>query len=266
MIKTVKSADGTLIAYEKTGEGPPLVLVHGTIDDHTYWEMVQPAMAEHFTVYAIDRRGRGQSGDAAGYKLELEFDDVAAVVDMIDQPVLLLGHSYGGLIALEAALRTDNLSKLILYEPPIFEGAEEPDDFRLKTFGKIETSVNEGKNEQALLVFLEILIEMSPGEIDEARSTPYWQVMVNAAPTLPRELQAGAEYKFDAAQFKGLAIPTLLLSGSESPIFLKEATKILERSLNNSRVATLEGQAHDAARTAPVLFAEKVLKFVRESA
>ncbi len=264
-MQSLKSVDGTTIAYEKTGSGPPLVLVHGTIDDHTYWEMVQPALAEYSTVFAIDRRGRGQSGDAAGYKLELEFEDVAAVVDMIDQPVILLGHSYGGLIALEAALRTENLSKLILYEPPIFAGTEEPDDFLLEAFSKIETSLNEGKNEQALLVFLEILIETSPDEIEIARSTPYWQVMVNTAPTLPRELQAGVEYKFDAARFKKLAIPTLLLSGSESPIFLKEGIKTLDRSLNNSRVTTLEGQAHDAARAAPDLFTEKVLKFVRES-
>ncbi len=265
-MQSLKSADGTTIAYEKTGSGPPLVLVHGTPEDHTYWEMVQPALAEYSTIFAIDRRGRGQSGDAADYKLELEFDDVAAVVDMMDQPVLLLGHSYGGLIALEAALRTENLRKLILYEPPIFEGAEEPDDFLLETFAKIETSLNEGKNEQALLVFLEVLYEMSPDEIDIARSTPYWQVMVNAAPTLPRELQASVAYKFDAARFKELAIPTLLLSGSESPIFLKEATKTLDRSLNNSMVITLEGQAHDAAKTAPDLFTEKVLKFFRKSA
>ena len=259
----VTSTDGTHIAMEKAGEGPPLVLVHGNIDDHTYWEMVQPTLAKNFTVFAIDRRGRGKSGDTADYRLELEFDDVAAVVDSIDQPVILLGHSYGALIGLEAALRTKNLSKLILYEPPILKDPQEVDDSLVETIAKIETILSEGENEQALLLFLETLLEMSSDEIDLARSTPYWQVMVNAAPTLPRELKGGAEYKFESARFKDLDIPILLLSGIDSPILLKEATNMLENSLANTKVTILEGQAHDAIRTAPDLFNEKVLKFLQ---
>ena len=106
----IKSRDGTLIAYEKTGEGPPMVLVHGGTVDHTGWKLVLPKLAKHLTTYAIDRRGRGKSDDSSDYRLELEFEDVAAVVDMIDEPVILLGHSSGGFISLEAALRTENLS------------------------------------------------------------------------------------------------------------------------------------------------------------
>ena len=97
-MEKVKSADGTSIAYKKTGEGPPLVLIHGTTADHSHWEMVLPLLAEHFTVYAIDRRGRGKSGDASDYRAELEFKDVAAVVDMIDEPAILLGQYYGDLL------------------------------------------------------------------------------------------------------------------------------------------------------------------------
>lgn len=261
---SVNSRDGTRIAYEKTGEGPPLVLVHGTGDDHTYWEMVQPILAKHFTVFAIDRRGRGESGDSADYKLELEFDDIAAVINSIDQGVILVGHSYGGIISLEAVLRSENISKLILYEANIFDPAEEVDDFLLETIAKIETRLKEGENEQALLLLLENLLGMSSEEIDLARSTPYWQVMVNAAPTLPRELQGGAEYNFVAQRFTDLTIPILLLSGSDSPLLLKDATNRLEKSLAKSRVSILEGQGHDAIRTAPDLFTQKVLKFVQK--
>lgn len=263
-MQSIKSKDGTVIAFEKTGSGPPMVLVHGTPDDHSYWEMAQPALAKYFTVYAIDRRGRGQSGDAADYKLELEFDDVTAVVDMIGQQVILLGHSHGGIVSLEAATRTNNLSKLILYEPPIMNGGEEPDNSLLDAVANIEASLKEGKNEQALLLFQKELVGMPPEEIENERSTPYWQVTVNAAPTLPRELKAAAEYEFDATRFNGLSIPTLLLSGSESPSLFKEATKILDETLPNSKIITLEGQEHDAARTAPDLFADKVIKFARE--
>src|SRR5687767_12504745 len=115
----VASQDGTSIAVQVTGRGAPLLLVHGTTADHSRWTPLLPALEARFTVHAMDRRGRGESGDAADYSLVREFEDVAAVVDAIGGPVNLLGHSYGALCSLEAALRTSNLRKLILYEPPI---------------------------------------------------------------------------------------------------------------------------------------------------
>jgi pimeloyl-ACP methyl ester carboxylesterase len=107
-METVTSRDGTPIAYERGGEGPPLVLVHGTTSDHLTWEPVLPELQKHFTVYAIDRRGRGESGNGggAGYDIEREFEDVVAVIDSIDGPADLFGHSYGAICALEAALRS----------------------------------------------------------------------------------------------------------------------------------------------------------------
>ncbi len=257
-MKKVKSSDGTLIAYEKTGEGPPLVLVHGTTADHTHWEMVLPLLAEHFTVYAIDRRGRGKSGDAADYRAELEFEDVAAVVDMIDEPVILLGHSYGGFISMEAALRTENLKKLILYEPQGFHD-EDPE-----IVAEIEVALTQEENEQALILFLEKLVGISASEIDIFSGTPQWNVMLNAAHTLPRELKALTEYRFEAARFKDLTIPTMLLYGSESLLLDIEPTKMLDKTFPESLLIELEGQAHNATTTAPDLFADKVLKFARE--
>ncbi len=258
IMKKLKSSDGTLIAYEKTGEGPPLVLVHGDTADHTHWKMVLPTLAKYFTVYTIDRRGRGKSGDAADYKLELEIDDVVAVLDMIEEPVILLGHSGGGLISLEAALRTKNLSKLILYEPQGIYGADEPE-----TIAKIESILREDGNEQALLFFLEKVVGIPSNEVDMYRQTPYWNVLVNATPTLPREMKAETEYKFESTRFKDLNIPTMLLYGSESRLSDKKATKMLDKSLPKSMITKLEGQAHDAITTAPDLFTEEVLKFIQ---
>ena len=114
---TVTSKDGTPIAYWRSGEGPPLVLVHGTTADHSRWTPVLPAFEQRFTVCAVDRRDRGGSGDSEDYSIEREFEDVAAVVDSIGEPVDLLGHSYGAVCALEAALLTRNVHKLVLYEP-----------------------------------------------------------------------------------------------------------------------------------------------------
>ena len=112
----VRSKDGTLIAYERSGTGPALVLVHGTTADHTRWASVLPMLEQRFTAYAVDRRGRGQSDDSAVYSIEREYEDIAAVVASIQGPVNLLGHSYGALCSLEAALLATNLNKLILPE------------------------------------------------------------------------------------------------------------------------------------------------------
>src|SRR3970040_231447 len=107
------SKDGTPIACEKTGSGPPLVLVHGTTANHTRWAPVLPALSKRFSVYACDRRGRGASGDASPYALEREFEDVAAVVDGIGGPVDLLGHSYGAICSLEAAALSREPRRLV---------------------------------------------------------------------------------------------------------------------------------------------------------
>src|SRR5690349_18162579 len=100
---TARSKDGTSIAFTRSGSGPPLVLVHGTTADHTRWAPILPELETRFTVHAVDRRGRGGSGDGPRYALDREFDDIAAVVDAIGAPVMLLGHSYGAICSLEAA-------------------------------------------------------------------------------------------------------------------------------------------------------------------
>jgi len=121
---SVLSADGTPIAFWRSGSGPPLVLVHGTSADHTRWAGVLPLLESHFTVYALDRRGRGGSGDAGRYAIEREIEDVVAVLDAVGERVVLVGHSYGAICALEAAARAPGVRALILYEPPIPVGIE----------------------------------------------------------------------------------------------------------------------------------------------
>lgn len=184
-METIRSADGTVIAFERTGSGPPLALVYGNSDVHQFWDVagVRPALVEHCTVYAIERRGRGQSGDAAGYELAREAEDVAAVVDAIDEPVSLLGHSGGAIYALEAARRTDNLRNLILYDPPIaVDDHELPPE---EVFTQMQSLVDNGESEQVLVSFLRDIANLAPDEIDELRSAPFWEDMVDAAPVLP---------------------------------------------------------------------------------
>ena len=262
---TVTSADGTAITFERTGSGPPLVLVHGGGDVRGFWDLsgVRAAFADHCTVYATDRRGRGESGDAEGYELEREAEDVVAVVDSIGDPVVLLGHSYGALVALEAALRTDNLRKLVVNEPPVPVGDHELDVEEAVV--EIQRLLDTGENEQALVLMLQEVAQLTPDELDAARSAPIWPDMVDAAHTLPRELRANAEYEFDPARFTDVSAPTLVLSGTESPPFFKDAAEAVADALPDSRRVTFDGHSHEPMNTAPDRFVDEVLAFVRES-
>src|ERR1700733_7290050 len=117
---TVRSKDGVEISVQKAGAGPALLLIHGALlNGSLSWGPVLSRLAQHFTAYAMDRRGRAPSGDAKEYSISNEADDIAAVVDAIGGPVVVLAHSYGGLATLEALDKLKTVSHLILYEPPV---------------------------------------------------------------------------------------------------------------------------------------------------
>ncbi|MBI4199853.1 MAG: alpha/beta hydrolase [Chloroflexi bacterium] len=260
-METVRSKDNTPIAYERSGKGPALVLVHGTTADHTRWAPLLPELGRHFTVYAVDRRGRGQSGDSDSYSLEREFEDVAAVVDAAGRQVNLLGHSYGALCAMEAALRTSHLRKLVLYEPSF--PAEGVEMYPPGAGEKLQALLDRGDRELLLTTYIRDIVHMPEQEIGVLRSEPAWQARLAAAHTLVREM-ADADYVFDSKRFRRLTAPTLLLLGEKSPPFLKRPTERLASVLPNSRVVVMPGQGHAAMSTAPELFLREVVTFLTE--
>ncbi|MGQ0551243.1 MAG: alpha/beta fold hydrolase [Armatimonadota bacterium] len=258
-METVKSNDGTPIAYQRSGKGSPLVLVHGTTADHTRWSLVLAALEQHFTVYAMDRRGRGESGDAEPYALEREFEDVAAVVNAAGSRVNLLGHSYGALCAMEAALRTTHLNKLVLYEPAFpVEGIE---TYPPGAEEKLQALLKQGDRDLLLVTFFRDTVHVSEKEIARLRAEPAWQARLAAAHTVVREM-ADADYVFDPDRFRRLAVPTLLLLGENSPSVLKKPTERLASVLPNSHVVVMPGQGHIAMTTAPELFLREVIVFL----
>jgi len=260
----IASKDGTLLACQHTGLGSPLVLVHGTGGSSARWTPILPALEEHFSLYALDRRGRGGSGDAPDYALEREFEDVASVVNSIAAPVNLLGHSFGGLCALEAALLTPRLRKLILYEPPIpIEGVQV---YPEAVIDRLDSLLAAGDREEVLATFMREVVRMPPYEFEVFRASPAWPARVAAAHTLPRELRTHERYRFTPERFRGLSTPTLLLLGGDSPFFFKAATEMAASTLPNSRVVVLPGQQHIAMDTAPDLFVREVITFLKEPA
>jgi pimeloyl-ACP methyl ester carboxylesterase len=258
--ESVASKDGTPIAYWRGGEGPSLVLVHGTAADHGRWSPVLPTFEERFAVCAVDRRGRGGSEDSEDYAIEREFEDVAAVVDSLGEPAVLLGHSYGALVALEAALLTRNVHKLVLYDPGIEVEGEVVSPPEL--IGRLDALLEVGDRDGVVSTTMREVAGLAPETVEYMRSQPAWQARVEAAHTIPREMRAVKAYRLDPQRFGDLRVPTLVLSGGDSPAALRKAGEAVEEALPDSRLVVMEGQGHAAMDTGTDLFTTEVIRFV----
>lgn len=258
-METVTSHDGTAIAVEAHGSGPPLLLVHGTTADHTRWAEISPRFQEHFTVVAMDRRGRGGSGDGPDYHILREAEDVAAVVDALGEPTRVLAHSYGAMCTLEASRLTNGISKMVLYEPPLPTGAQM---YPPGLPERMEALIAAGDNEAALRLFLRELVGMPGDELDAYRQQPAWPGRVARVPTIPRELGFARDYSFDAEGFAEMTVPTLLLLGGDSPPLFRNADRALQGVLPNLTVRVMPGQRHIAMDLDPDMFTAEVLAFL----
>jgi pimeloyl-ACP methyl ester carboxylesterase len=258
-VEQFSSKDGTRIAYERRGKGPALVLVHGTGIDHSYWSPVVPELERRFTLYIPDRRGRGQSEDAASYDIQFEVDDVVTLIETNPSDVFVLGHSYGALCSLESSRLTTHISRLVLNEPPMYTSVEVgyPADARERFVELLE----EGRAEQALVLLYEAS-GMSTAELDLLRSLPNWQARVQAAPTLLREIMSVRNYPFDPARFGEMTTPVLLLLGGATAPVYTAAIEALHAALPNNRLVVLEGHGHDPVITSPDRYAREVIGFL----
>jgi pimeloyl-ACP methyl ester carboxylesterase len=257
-VSFVRSKDGTRIAVECRGNGPSLLIVHGGTGDRSRWQPLLPLFASHFTVCAMDRRGHGESETGANYNLRKEFEDTAAVVNSLPGPVFVLGHSIGGVFALEAAFLTKKISRLILYEPPL------QDLDHTAVANRMEKMIQAGDREQALVTFLREIVMLSPDEIAAMKRQAAWPGRVSGIDIQIREIRAMSKYRFDAKRMKTLEMPSLLLAGSKtaSPQ-LKQATNALMDTLPKRTLVVFEGQEHNAMDKVPQQFAETVTNFLR---
>jgi pimeloyl-ACP methyl ester carboxylesterase len=259
------SADGTEIGYWITGEGPPLVLVHGLLGDHTRWGVLLPHLEPHFTVHAMDRRGRGASGDHPDYEFVREVEDVVAVVDAVAEAsgelVNVLGNSGGGSFALAAAALTENIRRLVVFEPP---GREVLARIPESLVDRLDELMAAEDREGTLELAYRTIAGMSDEQIDHLRGQPEWPNRIAVAHTVPRELRLPPERMFDPEQAARVTAPTLLLVGSESPDAYRASAEAVAAAVPDVRMVLLEGQGHAADLLAPALFAEHVLEFLLE--
>jgi pimeloyl-ACP methyl ester carboxylesterase len=253
------SPDGTRIACEKTGHGPPLLLVHGGTADHTRWTPVLPALCEHHTCFAMDRRGRGGSTDKQPYSIEREFEDIAAVIDQIGGPVDVIGHSHGAWCSLEAARRAKSLHRLVLYEPPFRAGLPIYDPATVQTLRDLLAA---GDRSGVITMFMRDIVRVPAPQLAAMQRLPAWTGRVAAAHTIVREIESQETYTFDPQAFATMRTPTLVLLGSDSPAFFKAAVDKVMAALPNAQLAVLAGQQHAAMDTGPRVFLDAVLPFL----
>jgi pimeloyl-ACP methyl ester carboxylesterase len=242
-----------------SGEGPPLVLVHGAGSARWSFDAVRPHLERSFTVIAVDRRGRGDSTDGREYSLEREYEDVAAVVRDAGHGALLVGHSYGGLVAAGAALLVE-LPRLALYEPAMGGVLGTPDKI-----DRWERLIAAGDRDTVIREFYRDIAGYDEAAIEELARSPIWEARRAIVPTVPRELRAEFEHRFDRASLAGLAIPTLLLVGTESPDWAVRSVDAYAEAIPDAETRALEGQGHSANMTAPDLLAAELERFLSQN-
>lgn len=256
---SVSSRSGVRVSYERSGRGPALVLVHGAFSDHhTNWEFVAPILHDSFTLYAVARRGRGETPATVGHTLEDEVDDVTAVVAAIGEPVFLLGHSYGAHCALGAAARVPEVvRRLVLYEPAW------PSILSNPALARLEALAAAGDWDEFSMSFFRDTLFVPVADLEALRKTELWPPIVADARASLGDLRALKRHDFSADRYRQLAMPVLLQVGSESPRDLY-VTDALAAVLPNAHVGVLEGQAHEGMTTAPGIYAESIARFLAE--
>lgn len=262
-LRQVRSADGTTIALEQVTRGPAdLVMVAGGPTRRSRWARTAALLDGVFSCWLMDRRGKGDSGDAdpATYSFDREYEDLAAVVESFSGPVSIAGHSSGATCALGAAVRGLPVASLMLYEPPWpvdgpLSGADLIDE--------MDAMIGRGERDEALELAFTRMVGMPSQAVAALRPTPMWAEWRALAHTWPREMREASSLSRDLAQFAAVTAPTLFMVGSLSPLHLQRSTRAIAAAMPHTSVVELPGQGHGALDQAPHLVAEAVSAFAR---
>lgn len=260
------SADGTPLAVFGLGEAAggtrPLLLVHGTSGDHRTWRVVGPLLAQRRRIEAMDRRGRGASGDAAAWAIEREVEDVAAVADALaadaGAAIDVVGHSLGGRLALAASLATPAIRRVVAYESAPGRAEVDP-----ALVARLRALLDAGNLDALLEAFMAEAVGMPPGELAAFRANPIWPLRAAAGPTIVRELEAAQSAPAIGHEvLAGVTVPVLQLVGSSSPAWFLDGARVLDARLANGHLGVIEGAHHGAHHSHAAEFAARVEAFL----
>ena len=255
-MKTTYSKDGTAIAYDATGSGPPVILVGGALSWRKFpftLELVD-LLKNDFTVYNYDRRGRGDSGDTQPYAVAREVEDLAAMIVAAGGRASVFGMSSGAALALEGAAAGLPIERLALYEPPYMVGEgghRPPKDHREQA----QALVDAGKRSAAVTFFMVDVVGMPRPLAWVFRLLPFWQKLKATAHTLPYDLAIMGDFTFPDGRARAISMPTAAIAGEKSPPVLQRATKAVADANPVVKHITLPGQSHNVSMKvlAPVL-------------
>jgi pimeloyl-ACP methyl ester carboxylesterase len=240
------SSDGTRIVYERSGSGPALILVDGALCSRGFGPSpkLAPLLARYFTVYAYDRRGRGESGDTQPYSPAREVEDIAALIDAAGGSAYLLGLSSGGALALEAAASRLGVVKVVAYEPPYVDDNGQRGGGAHKD--ELERLVAAGDRGGAVKYFMKDMVGAPAAIVVMMRLMPWiWRKLQAVAHTLPYDAAVMTEFRIPRARFASIGVPVLVMNGAKTDSRLKAAARAIAGVVPGAQHAELGGQTHN---------------------
>ncbi|MFD8345349.1 MULTISPECIES: alpha/beta fold hydrolase [Streptomyces] len=265
----VVSADGTQIAFDRSGTGPAVVLVASALADRSDTAKLAALLAEDFTVINYDRRGRGASGDADSYTPDREIEDIAALVAHVGGSASLFGSSSGAVLALRAAAAGVGVDRLALYEPPfvVADGDDGPP-------GDLAQQVNallaDGRDGDAVRYFMTRVQGMPGAAVFFMKLMPkVWANLTGMARTLPYDIAVMGETQrgepLRPEEWQGVTVPTRVLTGGKSPAAFRRAADAVTEILPRADHRVLPGLGHGAVVMTPRKIAPQITEFLKMS-
>jgi len=246
MTSYVTSVDGTRIAFDRLGQGPPVVVVSGMFCDRRTTRRLAERLAGQFSVINYDRRGRSDSGDTAPYAVEREIEDLGALIDEAGGTASVYGHSSGAGLALNAAAGGLPITRLVLHEPPYGPDDEESRRSARELAESVRAALAEDRRADAVKLFL--TATGMPPEVAEGMSSD--PKMHAVAPTMPYDFEIMGDYSRGGTipedLVRAIEIPTLVIAGGASPDFFRDTAARIAEVLPNGTYTVLEGQDHGA--------------------
>jgi len=258
--RTTTSRDGTIIAFTKSGSGPALIIVDGAFCYRENGPATELAsvLAQHFTVFTYDRRGRGESGDTAPYAVEREIDDLRALAGEAGEAPFAVGISSGGALILQAVASGVGVKKIALYEPPYLAGRSGPRSFD-HAKNRLQSLLSAGDRGAAVTSFMtdvygapRAFVFAMPLLMPNA-----WKRNKLVVHTVPYDLTILADRSVLNERSSSISVPALVIGGEKSPKELRDAVAAVANALPNGHSRFLPGQDHNVSSRAlaPALFA-----------